>query len=464
MVTSSSSTASPQKRKFDESHKQRTLPAVPKFLVVYRTDEGKDFSQVNPFVIQKGVDAIAGPVKSCSRLRNGTLLLETDSAFQAQKLLRTTLLHTFPVRVEAHRALNSSRGVVFSRSLDGLSEEDIQTYLSDQGVTAVHRVMKRVGQGLEPTRTVFLTFDRTDLPTKIKAGYEIISVRPYIPNPTRCYQCQRFNHTRQSCSHAAKCVTCGKDAHEGECPPPSPHCINCKGDHAASSRDCPVYKDERAIQEIRVKEKVSTSAARKLFASRKPAMLPAGKFSTVLASPRPTKEAATQTCDFAFSDTLLRSASPKIARSTSPLSPAHLRAATSSAPAKLQAPRTEARSFKKEHTREEFLRTPSSQQSEQSSSRRSSRKDKKKDSSPSPPRRAPSTAPPGSRHSRPTSVPPGHATASRSTGCLPAEVAAPTDPLRGAATASVESMEQDPLPTTVSSSAQSKSGPQRPPR
>ena len=54
--------------------------------------------------------------------------------------------------------------------------------MSDQGVTAVHRVMKKVGDDLVPTRTVFLTFDSVDLPSKVKAGYEVISVRPYIPN------------------------------------------------------------------------------------------------------------------------------------------------------------------------------------------------------------------------------------------------------------------------------------------
>ena len=115
-----SSTSLTQKRKRDQTQSKSVLPNIPKFLVVTRTD-GQDFSSVNPFIIQKGVDAIAGPLKTCTRQRNGTLLLEIENAFQAQKLIRAKLVHTFPVEVEPHRTLNSSRGVVFTRSLDGLS-------------------------------------------------------------------------------------------------------------------------------------------------------------------------------------------------------------------------------------------------------------------------------------------------------------------------------------------------------
>ncbi|GBM48029.1 hypothetical protein AVEN_34359-1 [Araneus ventricosus] len=38
-----------------------------------------------------------------------------------------------------------------------------------------------------------LTFDSAKLPENITAGYKRLSVRTYIPNPLRCFQCQRFD-------------------------------------------------------------------------------------------------------------------------------------------------------------------------------------------------------------------------------------------------------------------------------
>ncbi|XP_049953450.1 uncharacterized protein LOC126470014 [Schistocerca serialis cubense] len=326
-------------------------------------------------------------------------------------------------------------------------------------MTAVHRVMKKVNNDLVPTRKLFLTFDSVKLPSRIKAGYEVISARPYVPTPTRCYQCQRFNHTRQSCSNSAKCVTCGRDAHEGDCPPPSPRCVYCQGDHAASSRDCPVYKEERCIQEIWVKEKVSTSAARKLLASRKPTLLPAGKYSTVLASPRTTREEATQTCDLTFSTTVVRSASAKIARSTSPLPPITPQTpAPSSAPAKMKTQKSDARAFKKEPSRADFLRTSTSQPSTGTSTKRPSKKAHRKHSSPSPPRRISSPAPPSGCRPRPSSVSPGRTAGSRTSGRSLAEEAPPPGHLTKMADEPIEPMDDDCPPSDSGSSARSKPG------
>ena len=60
------------------------------YLIVKRTYKGQSFLSVNPFQIQKGSDAIAGPVQNCTRMHNGCLLVETFSAVQSEMLLKTT--------------------------------------------------------------------------------------------------------------------------------------------------------------------------------------------------------------------------------------------------------------------------------------------------------------------------------------------------------------------------------------
>ena len=115
---------------------------------------------------------------------------------------KRTAFYNIKVTVTPHKGLNSSRGVIRTKELADLSEEEIQYELSTQGVTAVKRiVIKRDGASIT-TNTLILTFDRSKPPSDIKAGYLIVRVDPYIPNPLRCYKCQKFGHGQNNCRNS----------------------------------------------------------------------------------------------------------------------------------------------------------------------------------------------------------------------------------------------------------------------
>ena len=59
-------------------------------------------------------------------------------------------------------------------------------------------ILKKDGKDIK-TNTLFLTFDFPKPPEKIKLGYYIVNVSPYIPNPLRCFQCQKFGHSKRWC-------------------------------------------------------------------------------------------------------------------------------------------------------------------------------------------------------------------------------------------------------------------------
>jgi hypothetical protein len=121
-----------------------------------------------------------------------------------------------------------------------------------------------------PLHTVFLTFEVLSLPASIHVGYERVPVHPYIPNPMRCYQCQKFGHTQQRCASNFVCGHCGENGHgEEPCPNP-PHYVNCSGAHTSANRRCPVFLDEKAIQELRVEDDLSFLDAQKKFLENKP--------------------------------------------------------------------------------------------------------------------------------------------------------------------------------------------------
>ena len=184
----------------------------PWFLVVESSSDDLPLNKLSPFAVQKGFQAVAGTLKSIKRLRDGSFLVECARKSQAMGLLKTTRFVDRPVRVSSHKALNSSRGVIRCRELSGMTEMEIKTELQEQGVVEVHRVSVKRDTEKVPTNTLFLTFNTLDLPKEITVGYLKVKVALFIPNPMRCFNCNKFGHTSQRCKVAAKCTGCGKEA------------------------------------------------------------------------------------------------------------------------------------------------------------------------------------------------------------------------------------------------------------
>ena len=60
------------------------------------------------------------------------------------------------------------------------------------------------------TNTYILTFSTHKIPKEIKIGYQKLNLEPYIPNPLRCYKCQRFEHHQDQCTQPLVCGRCGE--------------------------------------------------------------------------------------------------------------------------------------------------------------------------------------------------------------------------------------------------------------
>ena len=152
-------------------------------------------------------------------------------------------------------------GVIRTRELRDLEEEEITEELRPQGVLNVRRIIiKRDGETIK-TGTYILTFGRPTPPKKLRV-YLSVEVDLFIPNPLRCFQCQKFGHGRDSCRGKAICFRCGQDGHDN-CQNPA-KCTNCRGDHPATSKDCPVWKKEKEIQRVKTENWLSYPEARRL--------------------------------------------------------------------------------------------------------------------------------------------------------------------------------------------------------
>ncbi|GBO24984.1 hypothetical protein AVEN_178583-1 [Araneus ventricosus] len=243
----------------------------PTYFIIHRiSTKNETFHNVSPFLVEKGITSNVGEVKSTKKLRSGDLLVEVESPKQAKQIAKLNSLSTIPVTVNPHATLNSSKGVISCGELLNESVEKITEELSSQGVTHVRRItIRRDGQLLN-TKHLILTFDSAKLPEHIKAGYMRLSVRTYIPNPLRCFKCQRFGHSKTSCRGTLACARCAEVGHESTDCTRAEKCVNCKGEHTSFSRNCSAWKQEKEIISTKIKKQISYQEARKLIKCQTP--------------------------------------------------------------------------------------------------------------------------------------------------------------------------------------------------
>ncbi|GFY03547.1 putative RNA-directed DNA polymerase from transposon BS [Trichonephila clavipes] len=201
-------------------------------------------SNKSPFAVHKALIGIGGEPKTVKRLRSGDLLIETNSAIQTKSFLLAKTFLNSPLIVTPHKSLNSC---------------------GDQGVIHVRRYTIKKNTTVFPTKHLILTFNSPNLPTSIKAGYLNCKIRPYIPNPLRCFKCQRFGHSQTSCRGQLTCSRCASVGHASTDCILEPKCFNCSQPHTADSKLCPIWKNEEQIKEIKTNKNITYVEARKLI-------------------------------------------------------------------------------------------------------------------------------------------------------------------------------------------------------
>ena len=242
----------------------------PRFLLVKGTDNERPLSKLSPFAVNKAIVAVLGSDPfNMKKLRNGDILVELDKENQSSKLLKTTKLNltmdnVIPITVSPHYNLNTKKGVIRCPDIKDCSDEEILDGLKDEGVIKLDRILVfRDGQR-KPTGTFILTFQSQTLPKYIRVGCYRVAVSQFIPNPIRCYKCQKFGHTKFNCRKNEVCHKCGKEDHTDsqECTNEA-KCVNCQGNHASNDKTCPKWKEKKEIQRIKAERGISNTDAKK---------------------------------------------------------------------------------------------------------------------------------------------------------------------------------------------------------
>ena len=111
-----------------------------------------------------------------------------------------------------------------------------------------------------------ITFRTASIPKYIKIGYLRIPVELYIPNPLRCFNCQKFGHGKKTCKGKEICAKCGQAGHSGSPCNSETKCPNCAGGHTAFSKECPKWLFEKKVQKLKAENSISFAEARKAAA------------------------------------------------------------------------------------------------------------------------------------------------------------------------------------------------------
>ena len=167
----------------------------------------KTLSKLSPFAIHKGVKGIAEGDATIKRQLSGDIYLTCSLKSQLDNLIKCVLFGSVaPVAVTPHKSINSSKGVVRNWELARTDPDEIKENIPI--ITDVHRIVVKRNNLEVKTNTLILTFNTPKIPDSLKICYLNIPVSQYVPNPIRCYKCQRFVHVTRKCKHNEVCARC----------------------------------------------------------------------------------------------------------------------------------------------------------------------------------------------------------------------------------------------------------------
>lgn len=116
------------------------------------------------------------------------------------------------------------------------------------------RITTKIEGKIKETNIYIMTFNTPTTPKELKIGYNIEKIEQYIPNPLKCFKCQRYGHHQDRCTRLPVCGRCGEQDIHIDCQK-NYKCINCQGNHHANSRNCETWKKEKEIIRLKYTKK-----------------------------------------------------------------------------------------------------------------------------------------------------------------------------------------------------------------
>ena len=249
-----------------------TEPYYEKFFTI--SFPGKNITEnINVIQTEKDLLSTIGTLQKKVRATTNSLLVETVSASQTEKLRKVTMLGGNQVVVSPYKLHNTTKGILKSKALGQSSIAELLEAFSTQGVVNIRRMQRKEGAALIDMDMYEVVFQTLSLPESLSlSDWFQIKVYPYKEKPQQCRNCQRFGHVLKFCRQAhPRCAKCGTEGHTfSNCDVHVPSCVNCSGQHSATDKTCPKYLLEEEILSVMLTDKTSKLQAREIVRARTP--------------------------------------------------------------------------------------------------------------------------------------------------------------------------------------------------
>ena len=132
--------------------------------------------------------------------------------------------------------------------------DEVTSELGD-GISGARRITRRQNGESVPTMVVILDFPPgTELPARVILYHTLYRIKPYIPRPVACNNCQRFGHVAEHCRQDIRCPHCAGPHGHDECQAAEKKCANCGSAHSARFRGCQKYAERLKVTTVMVRQ------------------------------------------------------------------------------------------------------------------------------------------------------------------------------------------------------------------
>lgn len=235
-------------------------------------DEKDNFKMISPFKINKSLNLISTTWEYVRYTDNYKTLTVKEVNTKVKDFLKLNTIEInqifYSIRVQRIFTTNHSKGVIYSKVLLNMTDEEILHHLKFQNVREIFRFKKQLSNGnWEETGSFALTFPTQKRPSMIKVIFLNLPVYPLIQKPMFCSHCYLIGHTSKRCksSHETYCKTCYRRIISGQIHECINTCKNCSLPHSFSLNSCPSFVKESAILQLKSIEEITYLEAKERF-------------------------------------------------------------------------------------------------------------------------------------------------------------------------------------------------------
>ncbi|GFY29689.1 uncharacterized protein TNCV_1812691 [Trichonephila clavipes] len=242
---------------------QRTISEINMFLENKR--KPSSIPKINPQLLYMEISKIPkfDQISNMSFTRKGKLRFATSDAVCAIQILSLDQLFNISVNASVIWEGITSRFLLYEIPTN-VSLEELSAELQDSNNFEIVEIRRFIKSGTNPEISpVLITILGTVLPDNVKLWFINHKIQLFIDKPRQCTKCFSFSHPSRFCQSPAICCNSGS-CHSGECTV-NANCINCKGNHPANFSLCSSFLAEKQIMELKCRQHVTLSEARRRF-------------------------------------------------------------------------------------------------------------------------------------------------------------------------------------------------------